>query len=149
MSIRDILVHVGFSSTESINANNSLDPHGYTPIKTFGANTVTFEITNTMLTNANGVPPAGKYFDFTVRFSNGTVDGAQDTDGNSSVDTGGGSTDESADDIFVVNFNCNSADRPIAVSPIYNMIERIPRLHQLVILPVIIPNSIQRVLNIL
>ena len=98
MSQRNIAVHVGFASNTSITIANSLEDDGLSLTKTFDDNTLTYTITNTMLTNAFGSQPDDKYFDLNIRFSNGTTDGYVDATGDGAAN---------ASDIFAVNFNCD------------------------------------------
>ncbi|MDG2265941.1 MAG: hypothetical protein P8L91_03055, partial [Candidatus Marinimicrobia bacterium] len=100
VSDRNISVHVGFASNTSITISNALEDDGLSLTKTFDDNTLTYTITNTMLTNAFGSQPDDKYFDFNIRFNNGTTDGYVDATADGAAN---------ASDIFAVNFNCDAS----------------------------------------
>ena len=101
MSGRRIAVHAGFSTQEdNITISRSMEAIGYSISSTGADNTHTYTITNNNLVTRHGSTPTDKYFDFNIRFTDGTTDGYVDTDGD-----GAG-----ADDIFAVDFNCDNSN---------------------------------------
>ena len=103
MSDRNIAVHVGFSSSTSITPSISLEANSLSLTKTFGTNTHTYTITNTHLTDAFNAMPSDKYFDFNIRFSDGSADGYVDSNGDNATN---------ASDIHAVDFNCDDQIPP-------------------------------------
>jgi len=82
MSGRRIAVHAGFSTQEdNITISRSMEAIGYSISSTGADNTHTYTITNNNLVTRHGSTPTDKYFDFNIRFTDGTTDGYVDTDG--------------------------------------------------------------------
>ena len=101
MSGRRIAIHAGFSTqSDNISIIRSMEAIGYSIVSTGSDNTHTYTITDANLTARHGTTPTDKYFDFNIRFSDGTTDGYVDTDGD-----GAGT-----DDIFAVDFNCDNSN---------------------------------------
>jgi hypothetical protein len=95
LSTRKIAVHAGFSSqSDNITTFNSLEEIGLTISSTGNDNTHTYTITNSHLVARYGSTPTNKYFDFNIRFSDGSTNGYVDTDGDGA----------DVDDIDAVNF---------------------------------------------
>ena len=90
LSTTKIAVHVGFASEyNNISITRSLEEIGLALLSTGNDNTHTYTITNQDLIDRNGSVPTNKYFDFNIRFYDGSTDGWVDSDNDGVLDADG------------------------------------------------------------